>query len=347
MRILCITPMNPYLKTPEITMCEYLVRRGHTVFLAPGLSTDVYNNNYDVVFGAMEVALTSANMIGEKLGLPVYNHMEWIPVFRTNLEPQEEWGYDGTTVPKLADTQIEQFKSLYLSQVNEWDIATVRTTAGKCFDEHFKKFGAKNESDGERLYCADFNKMLQYKKDYKIKNQICTTARLVPHKRIIHIVRALAKITNPPKLVVIGYGIEEQYIKKEATELNVEVEFVGSGKNGVKERVIQESLFGVYPFSGISPAESLYFDKACICYDIPLLKETFKDAVIYAKNNDIDDLKQCIERLLIDKPYRIECIKKGKKMMLNNETRIVSPNKAAEWTEKMLELAIKRYNSYK
>ena len=136
--------------------------------------------------------------------------------------------------------------------------------------------------------------MDQYANDrIEEKNQIMCTARLVPHKKIIHVVRALALVDgNRPALKIVGYGSEKESIELEAKKLGVDIEFMGPGIGGDKERLIQESMFSVNIWAGLPIAESFYFGKPAITYDDAAVVEQFDDTPVYAERNNIEDLKR-------------------------------------------------------
>ena len=343
MKILYLTPFNPFIKTPETGFAEELSKRGHEVVFSFGYNQNLLYDDYDIIYGAMEYSMNLAIWLGKKLNKPVYNHMEWIPPWRVGIESPEDWGYEGTAADQMRK-EVPKWTEIYIQQMQDWENATVRTLSGECFKKHLKHYATKPIVCNIKYYAVDFKKLEKYK-DEKLreKYQIMSTARLVPHKRIIHIVRALAKIKNPPVYKIIGYGPEMERIQREADVLGVKVEFLGPGDDGLKEKTIQESMFSVNIWAGIPMGESFYYKKPAISYAEPHIEEVFKDSVLYAGRNNIEDLAKKIQ-LLIDNPIERKLMgEKAHDMMFNDKINMGTTKNLMNKIEQTLEFGVKQW----
>ena len=349
LRILWITPGNPLMKTPETTIAEQLAIRGHDVTLAFGFNSNLLKKEYDIVVGAMEYSMNTANFIGRKLNIPVYNHMEWIPPWRVGMEDPKLWGYDETQAEQLTPQHIAQYTDMYIQQIQDWENATVRSCAGQALIGTMRRFMSMPIVFGTRYPTKRFEEMDQYANDrIEEKNQIMCTARLVPHKKIIHVVRALALVDgNRPALKIVGYGSEKESIELEAKKLGVDIEFMGPGIGGDKERLIQESMFSVNIWAGLPIAESFYFGKPAITYDDAAVVEQFDDTPVYAERNNIEDLAKKIKMLCDNPELREDLGQSAQQRLLNNKLNIKMPDATCENIEIILEKGIEIWKTGK
>jgi len=342
LKILCITPPNPHLKTPETGFAEELARRGHDVsivFSMEKLPKDVIGQKFDIVFGMMENSIGLANCAGKLLNAPVYNHLEWVPPWRVGQEPLEKWGYEESTVEKIGKKELEYYNNVYKYQVSEWEKSTIRSCAGKCLIKTIEPFATKPIDCKIRYYAPDTKKLERYRDNtIKEENKICTIARFVPHKRVVHIIRALALIPKEkrPVYTIVGYGQEVYNIINEATKLGVNIELVGSGLDGVKEKVIQESMFLVTIWAGIPLAEGFYYKKPGISYKEDHIYEVFKDSLLYAEPNNIEDLAKKIEYFIDHPEERKRYGERGYELMMNNKIGMTTPEYLAKQIENIL-----------
>jgi len=342
MRVLCITPQNPYIVTPETGFANDLSKLGHDVTLVFGtdrINKSVLNKKYDIVFGMMEYSMALANFVGKELNIPVYNHMEWVPPWRVEQEPLEKWGYEGDTVEKMNKEIFDWCKKNYALQVKEWEKSTIKSCAGKCLIKTIQPFCDKSVECEIKYYATNMDKLEKYRDDkLKERYQICSIARFVVHKRVIHIVRALALIPKEirPRYIIIGYGSEAKNIENEAKKLGVEIELVGSGDKGLKEQIIQESMFMVTIWAGIPIAEGFYYKKPAVSYGEEHMKEVLKDSVLWAEPNNIKDLSDKILYFLKNPKERKKWGEKGYNLMMNDKIGMRTPEKLAKHIEKIL-----------
>ena len=341
--ILYITPPNDKIVTPEVGFARDLSKLGHNVCLLKSCNdypNSVLTEKFDIIMGAMEYSMGLANYLGKRLNIPVYNHMEWIPPWRINLSVLDKWGQEESSLEKVTPEMIDIYKNLYKKQAEDWAKATIRSCAGKCFVEGINEFLDTPVDCEIKYYAPNIDKLQQYyNPNLKEHYQIMSTARLVPHKKIVHVVRALAKIPKEkrPNYIIIGYGKEAEQIINESKKLNVNIALVGPGDNGLKEQIIQESMFSVNIWAGIPIAESFYFKKPAISYaDTHMLEVFGNDVVDFVKSDDIDALAKKIEFLCDNPEYRKLRGEQGYQAMMNDKIGMGTPQKLVKQIEAIL-----------
>ena len=237
MRILCFTPFNPFIKTPETGFAELLIKHGHEVMLVYTENEfgrivkddNIINFNPDVIFSMMEYSLPVAMRYNEIMKKPVYAHIECIPPWRTGLEPPENYGLDlGHGIGVVKDTlNGESMIPTYKYLLDLFDKANYRTISQESWRYTFEDFTGKKLDAGIKYYTFDLTELKKHKGNYDTKYQVYTIARFVPIKRIHHIIIALSLIKKPirPVYALIGYGQLHDYIKNLANLYNVSVIF--------------------------------------------------------------------------------------------------------------------------
>lgn len=138
--------------------------------------------------------------------------------------------------------------------------------------------------------------------------QVIYVGRLDEYKNVNEIIEAISVLKNPPMLMIIGTGEQKHKLKHLAKRLNVNCRFRKEVSDKEKFVEIKKSMFMVFSSSfegfGIPPAESLACGKPCICSDIQILREVYKDKVEYFKEHDVKDLSKKIEFLIENISYR-------------------------------------------
>jgi len=168
------------------------------------------------------------------------------------------------------------------------------------------------------------------------ERQIIYIGRLNPYKNVDEILLALARVRNPPKLVIVGDGEERRKLEKMASEMRLDVEFKGILSDEEKFREMKRSLFMVFPSShegfGMPPMEALYCGIPCICSSKQIFREVYEDKVEYFTEHDVFNLAQKIEGMMKNASY---CRRRGAEGRKYVSSRF-RWTKSAEKIEKML-----------
>jgi len=339
MNILYLTPSNPNFKSPETGYAEQLAKLGHSVTFSNGYQPELLNRKgrYDIVYGAMEYSMNMATWFGKKLNIPIYNHIEWIPPWRVGVEDPKTWGYDNTTTNIISEEAIKYWIPIYIQQMMDWENCTVRSMPGETLKQYLEPWATKPLKTEIKYYAANFEQLEKYKRDStEKKNQIISIARFVPHKRIHHIIQALALLKNPPTYKLVGYGNEMPMLEKLADKLGVKIDFVGPGANGIKERLLQESLFNVNIWAGLPMAEGYYYKIPSVTYDEHHIREVFGEAPEYVERNNIKQLAEKIQYMLDNPKYRVEKGEKAHELMMNDKINMGTPEKLMKKLETIM-----------
>jgi len=348
MKILCITPMSDKIKTPETGFAELLSTKHDVVLVYTGYNTNevvinrqVVDFKPDVIWGMMEYALPTALYYKKLTGAPLYSHIECIPPWRTGIDDPKEYGFDYDD--KFGEISNPEFmKVFYKDIIDCFNQSDSRSISGNEWRYTFEKVtGEKLDADA-RYYTFNAAHLEKYMGKHKKKNQIFTISRFSPIKRIHHIIKALSRIPKDKRPVykVIGYGEQEKYLKNLAKTLEVEVDFVGAGQDGIKEKIIQESLFGVQIFSGIPVIEAAFFGVPVISYDTPHMVEVYGKMATWTKTNDIEALSNKIEEFL-DNPETVTlAAERALISLVDGSTNVNTNDQFIEAVEKLLYKAI-------
>jgi len=356
MKILCITPGNEQMKTPETGFAELLRKRGHQVYLQyTGYSTryavidrGALMFNPDVIWGMMEYSIPTAVIYKHLLNKPVYAHIECIPPWRTGIETPEEYGFDYEMSKPTMD-RTGEYRQSYKDMIDNFNACDAKTISGESWRYTFEKLTREPLVADVRYYTYDNAPLKQYEKPSEEKNQICTISRLTPTKRIHHTIQALALIPKEdrPAFKIIGYGDQQDYLYKLADELEVDMSILGSGKDGLKEKTIQESMFMVQNFSAIPVLESAYYKKPCISYGTPHMKEVFGDMCTWVEPNNIEKLRDRIIEFSKNANLRRDCGKNAHDIMVNNKSNVYNNDQFLDAVEEQLNKAIKNWGEDK
>lgn len=343
-KITVIMPLNTGLYKDDTTcMVEGLKDLGHHVneLSLSNIETGTRELNdadfesckgSNFIYCPYEALLPIAYELKSKLKIPVFGHIEIMPPGRFFLD-NIELHYLVNTIDLSEEIMPKEFFR-YKNLTNLWDTCDIRS----CIDEwtlsNFELLVGRHFRRPVFLkaYPLDFKMLESYKKDLPKKNQICSVMRFVPHKKIHHIIKALSLLKNPPKYVIIGktQGPCKLDCMKYAESLGVNIEFSNIVNDEEKCKIIQESLFCIYPFAWLPPAEAAYFSVPSIVYDRPDTRTRLGNMPVYCNNNDIFMLSSLIEVLSQNDEYRTACGKQAKDVLINKECMIFDKKDAAE-----------------
>lgn len=141
------------------------------------------------------------------------------------------------------------------------------------------------------------------------KHEIVFISRMIDYKRPLDILEIAIRVD--PTLTVNYIGAHSALNKKVfevARRKGIRINFYDAITEEEKFKIIKQSKFMVFPSRfegyGLPPAEALYCKKPCIAYDIPVLKNNYKDMLEFAEERNTLDLCKKAKRLLDDPEYR-------------------------------------------
>lgn len=137
------------------------------------------------------------------------------------------------------------------------------------------------------------------------EHAIIYVSRLVAHKNIDHLLKAVSMIDNPPAINIIGHG-DKKAIDRYRNKLTINTFQEITDKQ--KFKLINKSKLLVttstYEGMGMSPIEAFYCKKPVVAYPLPVFKEVHEDRINYVEPGNIEQLSGTIKKLLVEEDYR-------------------------------------------
>lgn len=168
------------------------------------------------------------------------------------------------------------------------------------------------------------------------ENQIIYLGRLNQYKNVDQIIKAVKGIDT--KLVICGGGEMEEELRALAESEGIACDFLGRVSEVEKWRQIKKSKLMVFPSSfegfGMPPMEALYCGLPCICSDIPIFREVYRDSVEYMQLGNIPAFHDLIQKLLDNPEYCKRRALEGKKFVEENYTWELAAKAITEALEK-------------
>lgn len=357
MNILVIKPMSNKVYKDDTTMfCEGLSKLGHTVIeleATYNYDSDMISydkeipgeilKNVDIAWAPYEPLIPVILYFKELYpNIRTVGHFELIPPLKVNVENINESYIMNDTPEEDAYFKKYQEYKFYTDCWTQCDFKTYVSDSELVEMERLLGRRIDKRRIAIKPYPIDTEMLDSYRIDNaEQKRQILCSVRLVPHKKIHHIIRALSYLNNPPKLVLIGTGQAYNALKKFAMELNVDVEFKGLVSDCEKVKAIQESMFAVYPWAWLPVTEAAYFKKPSIVYYFPESDARLRDSAYYVENNNIEELSKAIEMFTNDEQTRIVAGEKAYNMLIRNELPTVKISRASEIMEHIFKEVLK------
>ena len=278
----------------------------------------------DIIWCPYEQEIELGLWIKEKLNIPIVGHFEWIPPWRVGDGNVQDWGYSLEQTEQAKKDQ-PAFTENYIKLLSNYLRCDVLTSPTNYCLETLKRFHKFTDEELAKIrtkpYIVDNDRIFRDEdKTIEKENHILTIGRLVPHKKIVDVVKALSLVKNAPLLKIIGYGEEKENINRVAIELGVNIEFIGVGENESKTREIQKSQFLVTPFASLPAGEAALLKTPTILYDHFNVKEKHGDIGRFVKFNDVTKLAVAIQDW-VDHPEK--AVIEGKKAyerIINNKS---------------------------
>lgn len=266
-------------------------------------------NKIDYIIGTQKLDAVKAVSLGKKYNIKVVNFIFETPDWLKRNLPywEEKWNSDKT---------LREYWNKFKKALPESDY--IIANSGITAEETKKWVGI----DVSGIVYPGVIKKFKFSENISKNNQIIYIGRLSPNKNVDEIILALHELQLDLKLVVCGAGSSENELRNIVKEKKVNVEFLGRVTEESKWQELQKSLFMVFPSSfegfGMPPMEALMTEIPCICSDIKIFKEVYKDKVEYFREHNIEELASKIKYLYINSDYREKRGKEGRSYVIQN-----------------------------
>ena len=338
MKIFALTPKNSVtgLLTPEERYLKKLEDYGHKVVIADQ-AFDLPESDFDVIVAMSEVSCENAYKLSQKYQLPFYAHMEWIPDWRVFKDSEFNWGY----LEPIPYHIKMNYVRMYQHYVYFWSLADVKTLAAKCFGKTMTEFTGIHDLKIYTKYLGpdtdEIKKQAALFKDVQKEEAITCIARFVPHKRLHHVLKAMKLINYTGTIYLVGYGGEKTLYEMMGQGLNLK--FVESKD---KYETIAKSKLVIALWSGIVPAEAMYFGVPVITYESKYMTELYGKSIIYTKNNSISDLAEKTATVLNMSPEeRAQLAEEGIFLLESGMINTCTMEGSARLLEKLIHITVK------
>ncbi|MEO7776775.1 MAG: glycosyltransferase family 4 protein [Fibrobacteria bacterium] len=138
------------------------------------------------------------------------------------------------------------------------------------------------------------------------RKHVLFVGRLAPGKNADALIRSFRKLPPDAQLHLCGTGPDRAALQESAAGANVT--FHGYVPDEELWSLFRQCDLVVYPSAfegfGMPPMQALYFGKACLASDLPILRSVYGDLLDYFPPDDEDGLAASMARLLADEAYR-------------------------------------------
>ena len=247
---------------------------------------------FDWIIGQQTLDAVEAHKIGKRYNIKIGNFVYEAPVLLSE-RSSSYWDNWSSTNGRLKG-EWDEFKNALVESDAIFAISNLMKN---------KIVGWINKEIDEVIYPGlnvyDSVDIIKTKK----QNQILFIGRLVKSKNVAEIINALTMVEDPPRFVVCGTGEEEANLRRMGNRLRIDCRFIRDLSDSEKWLEIRKSLFMVFPTSlegfGMPPGEALMCGIPCIASDIPILREVYRNNLIYFREHDTYDLADKINLLLV------------------------------------------------
>lgn len=302
MKVLYITPNGVGDTSPQIAMANFIRPRFDRLdLLVTGKdSVHDFEQDWDVVFGAMEASVPIAFQIATKKKIPLYSHWEWLPPFRL-------FGYPGGDDPRNWGYRDEHLDSHYLNngyyhmykQIIECAInSNINSCAGIiCRD-------IANEFSGDKLK----NCFIKYpsspmprdkNRDREKEDCFITISRLVPNKRVVDLALVVREANLETTWVIVGSGPEQKLIEKILEKSKTKLKFYANTNGEEKFSLLSKAKFQLSAWHGLPQLEAALVGTPTINLDIPYIRELYGNSLTWATS--IKDMSEKINLFFNDR----------------------------------------------
>ncbi len=176
-----------------------------------------------------------------------------------------------------------------------------------------------------KIISQNFN-FVPEKPSNQTKNFILYVGNLKPHKNLVRLIKAYAKVAPKVSLYIVGKkeGLRtvDQKLFEETEKnpfLKQNVTFTGYVTDEELKKLYAEALFFAFPSTyegfGIPPLEAMASGCPVMAARAASIPEVCGDAVEYVDPHSIDSIAEGIQKLLFDEKRREELIRKGNELV--------------------------------
>jgi len=288
-----------WVSTPSDAVARELEKLGHDITIVENISY-IPPKKYDFVWSPYESVIILGDAISKKLNIPHYAHIEWFPPWRIFKDCDvTQYGLDKND-PELQ--QIDMTISYYEKVGKAFLDASIKSISGECLIPYHERF-LKTEIDSIsiRHSSIDIDTIEKAKKMFspkKIPNRVISISRLVPNKRWDLMVKVMNEVRTNIEWCVIGDGPVVDYIKKEANNQNVTLNFLGALWGWNKFYELMKATIFLGSWTGMPPIEAAILGVLPLIIEPEItneikgrpLKEHFSDSIFMSNNiNEIAD----------------------------------------------------------
>jgi|SaaInlStandDraft_5_1057022.scaffolds.fasta_scaffold28949_2 hypothetical protein len=259
---------------------KYLSESFDTVILVPGM--DGYHN-----VNIYQLAVRQKKKFGSKLILLNFESPNWFNKYSP--KPRAEYLWAGWRfVAAHSDVILSMTEEAIKYAKTYYDVDDAR---------HFYCYPAINDQAVQSL--ANYSKE---------KNIICFYRRVNGAHKGGDVVQDLMIEEMKGYTIKFFCGFDrpedEEYdnLKAKADLYSIKIDIISKASDYRKFFEYKKARLLIFPSQfegfGYPPVEALASGASCVCYDLPVLKETCGNKLIYAKHGDVDDLRDKIRNFL-------------------------------------------------
>lgn len=157
----------------------------------------------------------------------------------------------------------------------------------------------------------------------RLKKQLVYTGSLYPHKNLVLVIKALAKLPKYRLLIVGSRSVFQTRVRNLVARYKVkkQVDFLGYLTDEQLLKLYQESLALVQPSLsegfGLTGIEAMASGTAVLASDIPVFREVYQNHAIYFDPHNCQSFIDALEKLDYDYSQRENLLKENLKFVQN------------------------------
>jgi len=292
--------------------------------------TAISEGNFDLVVGDPVPGASLALAYSKQYEIPCMNMIFDPPNF---MRAEENKGRTGIPVQAIDENKYINLGFWHAIKHSDYVLASTEVT---------KRFSMEwvERTDEENFFILNppFNdsKILAVPPPAVIKDEITFVSRMVPHKGITELIRAISLMPHKMPLNLIGsVGGLPKWVTEEAKAQGVEIRFLPKIPDDQKFKIMSESALICIPSKfegfGMVPGEALMLGKECVVLDIPTIRENYQEHVVYASRfKGPEDLSRALQEALAKSDGGRIPNEAGRKHVLDNFSMAAFVRKIAD-----------------